>query len=81
MRVSTALDGLAVHAVAGTHAVLLGFDLTDPAGCLGFGIHRTDHTVGEGYWLRGMKTFASLVPPPRTGMDLSLRDHPIQGFQ
>jgi len=81
VRVSTALDGLAVHAVAGTHAVLLGFDLTDPAGCLGFGIHRTDHTEGEGYWLRGMKTFASLVPHPAPGMDFSLRDHPVQGFQ
>jgi phosphatidylserine/phosphatidylglycerophosphate/cardiolipin synthase-like enzyme len=81
VRASTTADGLNVHAVAGTHTVLLGFDLADPAGCLGFGIHRTDHTEGEAYWLRGMKTFASLVPHPAPGMDFSLRDHPVQGFQ
>ena len=45
--------GLTVQAVAGTHTVLLGFDLDDPAGCLGFAIHRTDHTEGEARWLRG----------------------------
>src|SRR6478736_7219906 len=50
-------QGLTVQAVAGTHTVLLGFDLDDPAGCLGFAIHRTDHTEGEARWLRGMKTF------------------------
>jgi phosphatidylserine/phosphatidylglycerophosphate/cardiolipin synthase-like enzyme len=81
VRASTTSDGFKVHAVAGTHSVLLGFDLADPAGCLGFGIHRTDHTEGEAYWLRGMKTFASLVPRPAPGMDFSLRDHPVQGFQ
>ena len=42
-----------MQAVAGTHTVLLGFDLDDPAGCLGFAIHRTDHTEGEARWLRG----------------------------
>jgi hypothetical protein len=74
-------DGLRVHAVAGTHTVLLGFDLDDPAGCLGFGIHRTDHTEDEAYWLRGLKSFGSVVASPEPGMDYSLRDHPIQGFQ
>ncbi len=81
MRATTGNDGLRVHAVAGTHTVLLGFDLEDPAGCLGFGVHRTDHTEDEGYWLRGLKTFASLVPHPGAGMDFSLRTHPVQGFQ
>jgi phosphatidylserine/phosphatidylglycerophosphate/cardiolipin synthase-like enzyme len=73
--------GLAVRATAGSHTVLLGWDVTDPAGCLGFGIHRTDHTEGEAYWLRGLKVFPSVVPTPGAGMDFSLRDHPIQGFQ
>jgi PLD-like domain len=73
--------GLSVRVTAGTSSVLLGWDLTDPAGCLGFGIHRTDHTEDEAYWLRGLKTFPSLVPHPGPGMDFSLRDHPIQGFQ
>ena len=58
-----------MQAVAGTHTVLLGFDLDDPAGCLGFAIHRTDHTEGEARWLRGMKTFESVVPDPPPGSD------------
>ena len=53
-----------MQAVAGTHTVLLGFDLDDPAGCLGFAIHRTDHTEGEAYWLRGLKAFRAVVPAP-----------------
>ena len=64
MTATTTRDGLRVHAVAGTHTVLLGFDLDDPTGCLGFGIHRTDHTEDEAYWLRGLKTFAGVVPHP-----------------
>ncbi len=73
--------GLAVQAVAGTHTVLLGLTLARRAGCLGFGIRRTDHTEGETYWLRGMKTFASVVPDPLPGADYSTRTQPIQGFQ
>ena len=61
--------------------MLLGFDLEDPSQCLGFGVHRTDHTEDEAYWLRGMKVFRSVVPEPAAGMDFSTRDHPIQGFQ
>lgn len=81
MRASGAKGGLSVRVTAGTNTVLLGWDLEDPAGCLGFGIHRTDRTEDEAYWLRGLKTFPSVVPHPGPGMDFSLRDHPIQGFQ
>lgn len=81
MRVHNSEQGLSVRATAGTHTVLLGFDLVDPAGCLGFGIHRTDHTEEEAYWLRGMKVFDSVVPHPTAGMDFSTRRHPVQGFQ
>ena len=81
MRVRNSDQGLSVRATAGTHTVLLGFDLQDPAGCLGFGVHRTDHTEDEAYWLRGMKVFDSVVPSPAPGMDFSTRKHPIQGFQ
>jgi phosphatidylserine/phosphatidylglycerophosphate/cardiolipin synthase-like enzyme len=81
MRAFEAGNGLSVRATAGTHTVLLGWDLADPAGCLGFGIHRTDHTEDEAYWLRGLKVFPSVVPKPAPGMDFSLRDQPIQGFQ
>jgi PLD-like domain len=81
MRAFHAHGGLSVRATAGTHTVLLGWDLADPAGCLGFGVHRTDHTEDEAYWLRGLKVFRSVVPHPGIGMDFSLRGHPIQGFQ
>ena len=81
MRARRSRDGLSVLATAGTHTVLLGFDLESPTGCLGFGIHRRDHTEREAYWLRGTKVFPSLVPQPTPGMDLSLGQHPVQGFQ
>ncbi len=70
-----------MQAVAGTHTVLLGLDLDDPAGCLGFAIHRTDHTENEARWLRGMKTFETLVPDPPPGSDWPTNAHPVQGFQ
>ncbi|MDE9366278.1 phospholipase D-like domain-containing protein [Luteipulveratus sp. YIM 133132] len=81
MRASVVAHGLRVHAVAGTHTVLLGMDLDAPAGCLGFGIRRVDHTEHEAYWLRGMKTFRSIVPDPTPGSDWSTAVHPVQGFQ
>ena len=70
-----------MQAVAGTHTVLLVFDLDDPTGCLGFAIHRTDHTENEARWLRGMKTFETLVPDPPPGSDWATNVHPVQGFQ
>ncbi len=73
--------GLTVRAIAGTHTVLLSWDLVDANDCLGFGILRTDHTEDERYWLRGLKTFPSIIPFPTTGSDYSTREHPIQGFQ
>jgi phosphatidylserine/phosphatidylglycerophosphate/cardiolipin synthase-like enzyme len=81
MRVTRRSKGLTVRAIAGTNTVLLGFDLADATGCLGFAVHRTDHTSDEAYWLRGMKVFESLVPAPTRGADYSLRVHPVQGFQ
>jgi phosphatidylserine/phosphatidylglycerophosphate/cardiolipin synthase-like enzyme len=81
MRITRRSKGLTVRAIAGTHTVLLGFDLADAAGCMGFAVHRTDHNADEAYWLRGMKVFKSLVPAPSQGSDYSLRVHPVQGFQ
>src|SRR5438093_2717155 len=81
MRARAKSQGLAAQAIAGTHTVLLGWDLDDPKNCLGVGMHRTDHTEHEAYWLRGMKTFASVVPHPAQGMDYSLGEQPLQGFQ
>lgn len=50
---------LSVHAIAGTHVVLLGMDLkpADVPGLLGFAIHRENHTEGEAYGLRNFLTF------------------------
>ncbi len=44
MRASAVQDGLTVRIIAGTHSVLLGFDLEEArrTGCLGFSIQRTD---------------------------------------
>ena len=81
MRAAARGFGVMVNAIAGTHSVLLGLDLEDPAGCLGFGIQRTDHDEEETVWLRGMKTFHSLVPDPPPGSDWSTPDHPVQAFQ
>jgi len=79
-RISSA--GVTVQAVAGNHAVFLGFDL-DAAGrdgCLGFSIHRSDETEAEEYWLSGFKTFKSVVPHPVADTIYSTRDHPMQTF-
>ncbi len=83
MRVKRTQAGLRVHAVAGTHVVLLGFDLTDARrkGCLGFAIRREDHTEGEQFWLRGMKTFEATDPGLAPGGTISSRQHPFQTFQ
>lgn len=82
MRKKMVKDGLSVHAIAGTHVVLLGMDLPKSkcTGLLGFAIRRTDHTESESYWLSGYKTFASVVPEPAEGVAYSTRKHPIQGF-
>lgn len=80
MRARTVTPALIVQGIAGTHTVLLGWDLAAPAGCLGFAVQRAEKG-GETVWLRGMKTFGSVVPDPPPGSDWSTRDHPIQGFQ
>lgn len=87
MRKTESAKGLSVQAVAGTHAVLLGFDLDGldgtppPSDLLGFAVRRTDHTEDERAWLRGLKVFGSVVQSPAPGDNYSLRRHPIQGFQ
>jgi phosphatidylserine/phosphatidylglycerophosphate/cardiolipin synthase-like enzyme len=71
-------------AVAGTHVVLLGWDLADVGlkhGLLGFAIKRDDTTEGETYWLRGTKTFPNTQPPLAPGGDASSHDQPYQSFQ
>jgi phosphatidylserine/phosphatidylglycerophosphate/cardiolipin synthase-like enzyme len=83
MRKRVVENGLTVHAIAGTHVVLLGLDLQDAQrpGCLGFAIRRTDHAEGETAWMRGMKTFEEIDPAPELGLSVSSRLHPFQSFQ
>ncbi|MEU1973451.1 phospholipase D-like domain-containing protein [Microbacterium sp. NPDC019599] len=83
MRRQETRDGVTVQAIAGTHAVLLGFDVEDleRVDAIGFAIRRKDHLEDEQYYLRGMKVFRSVVPSPAPGQNFSTRSHPIQGFQ
>jgi phosphatidylserine/phosphatidylglycerophosphate/cardiolipin synthase-like enzyme len=74
-------EGITVGAIAGTHVVTLGLDLSAARRrrCLGFAIRREDKTEGESYWLRGMKSFPGVNLGP--GGEASSRDQPFQTFQ
>ena len=73
-----------MHAISGTHVVLLGFDSTTKKarkGLLGFAVHRKDHTEDEEYWIRGFRTFemaenSGLKP----GQLVSTLEHPVQSY-
>lgn len=83
MRKRVVKNGVAVNAIAGTYVVFLGLNI-EPAlkkGFRGFAIKREDHTEGEAYWLRGLKTFEAVVPNPSPGASFSSYVHPIQSFQ
>ena len=75
--------GLTVNAVAGTHVVFFGLDLSvdKRAGCRGFGFKRFDHAAGDTVWLQGLKTFQETEPHPAAGERFSTQRHPVQGFQ
>jgi phosphatidylserine/phosphatidylglycerophosphate/cardiolipin synthase-like enzyme len=74
--------GLTVRAIAGNHAVFLGFDLTDEArdGCLGFALRREDLTDHTSRWLSGFKTFKSQVPAPALTAVYQTEAQPIQSM-
>ena len=83
MRKRRTSGGVTLNAIAGTHVVTLGLDLSEArrAGCLGFAILREDHTEGERVWLRGLKTFKATDPELGPGQSVSTRFHPVQAFQ
>jgi len=74
--------GLTVHAIAGNHAVFLGFDLTDEArdGCLGIALRREDLTDHTSRWLSGFKTFKSQIPAPAGTPIYQTEGQPIQAM-
>lgn len=82
MRQRIESGGLTVSAVAGNHAVFLGFDLTDEArdGCLGFAVQREDLTDDTTRWLSGFKTFKSQVPDPALTATYRTDAQPIQSM-
>ena len=65
MRFQNDAAGIDVHAISGTHVVMLAMNANSQAKSrlLGFAIHRTDKTESEQYWMKGMRTFW----PPRGG--------------
>ena len=75
-------NGMSVHAIAGTHCVLLAMD-AEPAqrqDLKGFAIQMEDVAAGESRWLRGFKFFEDLVPDPQPGERRSTLENPIQSF-
>lgn len=85
MRIKDDSDGLTALAVAGTHVVLIGWDMAEAdmraQGVLGFSIQRRRHEDDEVIWLPGMKTFAAVDPDPDPGVPVSSFLHPLQTFQ
>ncbi|AUD06770.1 phospholipase D-like domain-containing protein [Spirosoma pollinicola] len=83
MRQKSPQKDLTIFAVAGTHVVILGLDISENkrVGCLGFAVKREDHASQEIVWLKGMKTFQETFPFPEPGVLVSSREHPLQSFQ
>jgi hypothetical protein len=81
---------LVARAIAGTHVVILAWDLKPNkkaklAGLLGFALQRSelkpDGSVLESYWMRGIKRFKDKDKGLPPGTPVSTADHPIQTFQ
>ncbi len=80
MRASARANGISVHAIAGSHAVLLAMNATEEArkGLAGFAIGTV--AAGQPRWLKGFKFFKDLVPDPVPGERRSTLQHPVQSF-
>lgn len=81
---------LKARAIAGTHVVVLAWNLragqkAKLTGLLGFAIERTelkaDGSVEESYWMRGIKRFKGKDKGLPAGTPVPTFDHPVQGFQ
>jgi phosphatidylserine/phosphatidylglycerophosphate/cardiolipin synthase-like enzyme len=82
MRFRKQSDGISVHVISGTYVVTLAMNATPQArkGLLGFSICRGDKSEHQQYWMKGMRTFASVYPNPPKGALVSTHEHPIQDF-
>lgn len=76
---------LKAMAVAGTHVVLIGWDMPEQIirsrNVLGWGIQRHRIADGEIIWLTGLKTFEDVDAVPDPGVPVSSFRHPLQTFQ
>jgi phosphatidylserine/phosphatidylglycerophosphate/cardiolipin synthase-like enzyme len=75
-----------VHAIAGTHTVLMALDCPDSRrkGFKGFAFRRSTNG-GESKWLRSLKVFKSIVPDPKKLINneaqrFTTNEHPVQSF-
>lgn len=81
MRQPATAGPLAVHALSGTHAVLLGFDVPQaelPPDFRGFAVERTVLPAGDPEWLPNFLRFAVNDRPDGPW---STYDNPLQAFQ
>jgi hypothetical protein len=85
MRASSSKGRVKALAIAGTRVVALGWNMAQAdiksKDVLGFGIERTRKRDGEVIWMRGTKTFKSVLGDPGAGVQVSTREHPFQSFQ
>ena len=81
---------LKARAIAGTHVVILAWDLRPGQrakldGLLGFAIERSelkaDGSVEESYWMRAIKRFKNKDKGLPAGTPVPTSDHPVQAFQ
>lgn len=88
MRNTNSGDKISVRAVAGSHVVILAWDLKqdkfDTHNLLGFAIERTElqgGVVAERYFLRGIKRFEDKDKGLPAGTPVPTSEHPVQSFQ
>ena len=82
MRQLNKKDDFSVHAISGTHTVLLNMDAKNgkEKGLLGFAIKRMDLTEDESGWLKGFLTFEINAPSHSPGTLVSTWENPVQDF-
>jgi phosphatidylserine/phosphatidylglycerophosphate/cardiolipin synthase-like enzyme len=82
MRKSGTPGAVRLRAIAGSHVVLMAWDLdaTHRVGLHGFAIKRQTGSSTTPTWLRGLKYFKSVVTAPVTGATYSSLQQPFQTF-
>lgn len=89
MKIKANNPTLKARAIAGSHVVILAWDLAQPSqafldSLMGFAIERTEFDQGqpkEKYFLRGIKRFKLKDKGLPPGSLVSSQEHPIQSFQ